>query len=190
MDNDISEAGGSRTSGEEPGGTLFGVRCSRVVLALLALILIASLGIRLYRIDSPSDFHVISPVPLGHSRQGLLLRAIGRYPRVAAQCGRDEPRQPAPPGTSGHRVSGGWRLLSGRGRASVDSPRLLFPVLACGRHHAVLHWQEIRPLLGRRNSRILLSLSSLCRSRQPELPARPVDDHADAGEPPADPALQ
>ena len=58
MDNDVSEAGGSRTSGEEPGGTLFGVRCSRVVLALLALILIASLGIRLYRIDSPSDFHV------------------------------------------------------------------------------------------------------------------------------------
>ncbi len=59
MDNDISETGGSRISGEEPGGTLFGVRCSRVVLALLALILIASLGIRLYRIDSPSDFHVI-----------------------------------------------------------------------------------------------------------------------------------
>ncbi len=58
MDNDMSETGGSRTSGGEPGGTLFGIRCSRVVLALLALILIASLGIRLYRIDSPSDFHV------------------------------------------------------------------------------------------------------------------------------------
>ena len=196
MDNDTSETGGSRGSGEEPGGTLFGVRCSRVVLALLVLILIASLGIRLYRIDSPSDFHVIRQY-----RSDILARAyyfelsddIPEWRRDVAGMSRDNRPLLEPPVTE-YLAAGAYYLVGGEHRWIPRVFSSLFwlagGVMLFFRSHVVLHWQKIRPLLGRRNSRILLSLSPLRRSRQPELPARPVDDHADAGEPAADPALR
>ena len=118
MDNDVSEAGGSRTSGEEPGGTLFGVRCSRVVLALLALILIASLGIRLYRIDSPSDFHVMRQY---HS--DILARAyyfelsddIPEWRRNVAGMSRDNQPLLEPPVTE-YLAAGAYYLAGGEHR--------------------------------------------------------------------------
>ena len=118
MDNDISETGASRTSGEEPGGTLFGVRCSRVVLALLALILIASLGIRLYRIDSPSDFHVIRQY-----RSDILARAyyfelsddIPEWRRDVAGMSRDNRPLLEPPVTE-YLAAGVYHLAGGEHR--------------------------------------------------------------------------
>ncbi len=118
MDNDVSEAGGSRTSGEEPGGTLFGIRCSRVVLAFLVLILIVSLGVRLYRIDSPSDFHVPRQY---HS--DILARAyyfelsddIPEWRRNVAEMSRDNQPLLEPPVTE-YLAAGAYYLAGGEHR--------------------------------------------------------------------------
>ena len=118
MDNDVSEAGGSRISGEESGGTLFGVRCSRVVLAFLVLILIVSLGIRLYRIDSPSDFHVIRQY-----RSDILARAyyfelsddIPEWRRDVAGMSRDLRPLLEPPVTE-YVAAGVYHLAGGEHR--------------------------------------------------------------------------
>ena len=118
MDNDVSEAGGSRVAGEEPGGTLFGVRCSRVVLAFLILILIVSLGIRLYRIDSPSDFHVIRQY-----RSDILARAyyfdlsdnVPEWRRDVAGMSRDNRPLLEPPVTE-YLAAGVYHLAGGEHR--------------------------------------------------------------------------